>query len=78
MSWEADFAVSCSQCGGQEFEQLFPVPAVVYRRYAGARDAEPAEVVVSTYACVQCGHLEHFAERPEGEEDTSIPPAAGR
>ena len=30
---EAQFEISCSQCGGQEFKQIFPVPAETYHLY---------------------------------------------
>ena len=30
---EAQFEISCSQCGGQEFRQIFPVPAATYHLY---------------------------------------------
>jgi len=61
--WEADFAISCSQCGGQEFQEVFPVPAEVYRVYGstGERGAS-RELIAAVYACLQCGHLEKFVE----------------
>ena len=31
--YEGDFTVSCGQCGGQDFEEAYPVPAAVYRLY---------------------------------------------
>lgn len=63
--------VSCSQCGGQEFRQLFPVPAEVYRAYAGPGADGPAEDLVATvYACLQCGHLERFVDPPAARRGT--------
>jgi hypothetical protein len=68
--WEADFALSCSQCGGQEFQEIFPVPAEVYQLYR-EEGGKSRRLISSVYACLQCGHLEKFIdweERP-GEED---------
>lgn len=67
--WETDFAISCAQCGGQEFQEVFPVPAEVYRAYSpkGGR-GQPCELVASVYVCLQCGHLEKFVELTEREE----------
>ena len=56
---EGDFTVSCTQCGGQDFQEVYPVPAVVYRVYDGA-DGGSREVSPEVYACLQCGHVEHF------------------
>ena len=63
---EADFAVSCSQCGGEEFQELFPIPAEVYRVYGPEVGPDHGrDLVVSVYACLQCGHVEKFVERAE-------------
>ncbi|MEW6751457.1 MAG: hypothetical protein AB1505_10845 [Candidatus Latescibacterota bacterium] len=60
---EADFAITCSQCGGQEFYEIYPVPAAVYRVYGPAAErGQPHEVVAAVYACLQCGHLEEFVD----------------
>lgn len=59
--WEADFAISCSQCGGQEFQEIFPVPAQVYHLY-GPERGQPRELIASVYACLRCGHLEKFVD----------------
>ena len=56
---EGDFTVSCTQCGGQDFQEVYPVPAVVYRVYDGAEGGS-REVSPEVYACLQCGHVEHF------------------
>ena len=81
--WEADFAISCSQCGGQEFQELFPVPAEVYRAYSSTGErGKSRELVASVYVCLQCGHLEKFVELAEregkklkgGREDDSMSP----
>ena len=56
---EGDFTVSCTQCGGQDFQQVYPVPAVVYRVYDGS-EGHSREVSPEVYACLQCGHVEHF------------------
>lgn len=72
--WEADFAICCSQCGGQEFQEVFPVPAEVYRAYnpTGER-GKPRELIASVYVCLQCGHLERFVELT-GQERPPPPP----
>jgi hypothetical protein len=59
--WQADFAISCSMCGGDEFRELFPVPAEVFLLY-GEQGQEPRRLVATVYACVQCGHLERFVD----------------
>ena len=59
--WEADFAISCSQCGGQEFQELFPVPAQVYHLY-GSERGQPRELIASVHACLRCGYLEKFVD----------------
>ena len=56
---EGDFTVSCTQCGGQDFQEVYPVPAVVYRVYDGS-EGRSREVSPEVYACLQCGHVEHF------------------
>jgi hypothetical protein len=70
-AWEADFSISCAQCGGQEFREIFPVPAEIYRAYRAYRSGAGQEVlyelVASVYACVQCGHLEKFVDWGEGD-----------
>jgi hypothetical protein len=60
---EAQFEISCSQCGGQEFRQIFPVPAATYHLY-GPEDerAEPRIVSAAVYVCLGCGHLEKFID----------------
>ena len=68
---ETQFEISCSQCGGQEFKQIFPVPAETYRLY-GPEDerADPKILSAAVYACQQCGHLEKFIDLsspPSGE-----------
>ena len=65
---EADFEISCAQCGGQEFEQIFPVPAETYHRYGPeSLREEPHALTASVYACQQCGHLEKFIDPPAGD-----------
>lgn len=32
---EGDLTVSCMQCGGQDFQEVYLVPAVVHRVYDG-------------------------------------------
>ena len=64
--WQADFAVHCSQCGGDDFVEIFPVPARVCRVYErGSRDEGGRELTASVYACQQCGHLEWFVDPTE-------------
>jgi DNA-directed RNA polymerase subunit RPC12/RpoP len=60
--WEADFTISCSQCGGQDFQQVFPVPAEVYRVYQPGERGSGQELVAAVYVCLQCGHLEKFVD----------------
>ncbi len=63
---EADFAISCSQCGGEDFQEIFPVPADSYRLYgAEAERQRPHLLTASVYACLQCGHLEQFVDLPK-------------
>ena len=67
-AWEADFSISCAQCGGQEFREIFPIPAEIYRAYrSGIGQEVPHELVASVYACVQCGHLEKFVDWGAGD-----------
>lgn len=62
---EADFAISCSQCGGQDFQEVFPVPAETYHRYGAEVERQrPQLLTASVYACLQCGHLEKFIDLP--------------
>lgn len=69
--WQADFAISCSMCGGQEFCEIFPVPAEVYHLYAD-KGNQPRRLIARVYACQQCGHLEKFIdwEEEDGEGST--------
>ena len=64
---EADFAISCSQCGGEDFQEIFPLPAETYHSYGeGVERQRPQLLTASTYACLQCGHLEKFVDLPKG------------
>ncbi|MDP6701070.1 MAG: hypothetical protein QGH25_15585 [Candidatus Latescibacteria bacterium] len=64
---EADFAISCSQCGGEDFQEVFPVPAETYHFYGeGVERQRPHVLTASVYACLQCGHLEKFVDLPTG------------
>ena len=58
---EDDFTVSCSQCGGEEFQEAYPVPADTYRIYGGS-EGESTEVTAEVYICLQCGHVEKFVD----------------
>ena len=65
---EGAFSISCSQCGGQEFQELFPVPAETYALYEGKGAGQPArQLTAAVFACLQCGHLEKFVDLSEGE-----------
>ncbi len=57
--FEGDLTVSCTQCGGQDFQEAYPVPAIVYRIYDGG-NGDGREVSPEIYICLQCGHVEHF------------------
>ena len=59
--WQADFAITCATCGGDDFREVFPVPAEVYLQY-GEQGSEPQRLVATVYACVQCGHLERYVD----------------
>ena len=66
--YESEFEVSCSQCGGQKFQEVFPVPAETYHLYGpGAEKESRRDLVASVYACTQCGHLEKFVDPPPAE-----------
>ncbi len=72
---EGAFSISCSQCGGQEFQELFPVPAETYAVYEGKGAGQPArQLTAAIFACLQCGHLEKFVDLSEGE----TPPGSER
>ena len=63
---EADFAISCSQCGGEDFQEVFPVPAETYHLYGeGVERQRPHLLTASVYAGLQCGHLEKFVDLPK-------------
>ncbi len=70
---EADFSISCAQCGGQEFQEVFPVPAETYCLYEGKGGSQPPRRLHAVvYACLQCGHLEKFLDlegAPPPEEE---------
>ena len=64
--WDAEFSLSCSQCGGEDFQEVFPVPAARFRLYSQGRKPEPGrELLTSVYMCLQCGHLEWFVDQAE-------------
>lgn len=64
---EGDFSISCSQCGGQDFQELFPVPAETYALYEGRGSGQAArQLTAAIFACLQCGHLEKFVDLEEG------------
>ena len=66
---EAEFEVSCSQCGGQKFQEIFPVPAETYHLYGPEAEREtPRHLVASVFACLQCGHLEKFIDLTVAEQ----------
>ena len=68
--WEAEFTLCCTQCGGDEFQQVFLVPAAVFRDYGrGTRPTPGRELVVSVYVCQQCGHLEWFVDPRHADPD---------
>ncbi len=77
--WEADYTVTCSQCGGDQFVELFPVPADVLRLYRGRSTGRCRDLVAVLYACQQCGHLERFVDPAElsGETDGGQDPGCG-
>lgn len=63
---EENFSISCSQCGGQGFQELFPVPAETYTLYEGRESGQPArQLTAAVFACQQCGHLEKFVDLEE-------------
>ena len=70
----AEFEISCSQCGGQDFQEIFPVPAETYRLYESGGTGKPRQLVAAVYACLQCGHLEKFVD--PGEEKAAPDSAA--
>ena len=64
---EADFAISCSQCGGEDFQEIFPLLVEAYHHYGeGAERQRPQLPTASIYACLQCGHLKKFIDLPKG------------
>jgi hypothetical protein len=64
---EGDFSISCGQCGGQDFQELFPVPAETYALYEGKGSGRPTrQLTAAVFACLQCGHLEKFVDLSEG------------
>ena len=64
---EGSFSMSCSQCLGQDFQELFPVPAETYALYEGRESGQPArQLTAAVFACQQCGHLEKFVDLGEG------------
>ena len=72
---ETDFSISCSQCGGQEFQEIFPVPAETYALYEGQGQGQaPRQLTAAVFACLQCGHLEKFVDFTEG---TGAPTGTG-
>lgn len=84
---ESNFSISCGQCGGQEFQELFPVPAETYAVYEGKGAPQSTRrLTAAVFACLQCGHLEKFVDLSENEtppggggpSQTSHPPAAPR
>ncbi len=71
---EADFAISCSQCGGEGFREVFPVPAETYQLYgAEAEQQRPQLLTASIYACLQCGHLEKLSTCLKKRPQVSMP-----
>ena len=69
--FEAEFEITCSQCGGIDFQEIFPVPAEVYLVYAAVgEDKLRRELTALVYACNQCGHLEKFVD-PETIDETT-------
>lgn len=63
---ERDFSISCSQCGGQDFQELFPVPAETYVLYERRGAGQPArQLTAAVFTCLQCGHLEKFVDLEE-------------
>ena len=66
MMLEADFTINCVQCGGEEFQEVFPVPAETYHLYGAEKSQERPQLLTAfVYACLQCGHLEKFVDLPE-------------
>ena len=61
---ESDFTISCSQCGGEDFQEAYPVPAETYRIYGSAK---AREVTTEIFICLQCGHVEKFVDLQEIE-----------
>jgi hypothetical protein len=66
--WQADLSLGCAVCGGDDFREVFPVPAEVYMDYGAAGDA-PRRFVATVYACVQCGHVVRFIDWDAPAED---------
>ncbi|MFT5088551.1 MAG: hypothetical protein ACI906_003230 [Candidatus Latescibacterota bacterium] len=73
---EGDFTISCSQCGGEDFQEAYPVPADTYRIY-GAVDRKVREVTTEVYICIQCGHVEKFVDLQEIESSDADAQAPG-
>ena len=64
---EADFIINRSQCGSEDFQKVFPVPADTYRLYAAEAERQrPQLLTASVYVCLLCGHLEQFVDLPKG------------
>ena len=78
---EAEFTISWSQCGSQEFQEIFPVPAEGYRLYEDGKGKRGSrQLIASVYACTQCGHLEKFIDFDEEAalpEEGAAPPGGG-
>jgi hypothetical protein len=71
--FEAEFEITCAQCGGVDFQEVFPVPAEVYFAYAAeGEEGGRRQLTAMVYACNQCGHLEKFVdlEAVNGMEET--------
>ena len=70
--FEAEFEITCSQCGGVDFQEVFPVPAEVYFAYAASENGERRQLTAMVYACSQCGHLEKFIDLESVEETEEV------
>ena len=65
---EADFIINCSQCGSEDFQEVFPVRRLTLTDCMRLRQNDRGRNCLRhrVYACLPCGHLEQFVDLPKG------------
>ena len=65
--FDADFIINCSQCGSEDFQKVFPVPADTYRLYAAEAERQRPQLLTASGLCLSAAAIwSSFVDLPKG------------